>query len=150
PRRQPGPDAEGHSSIGAATSALRRASRSMNRRHRRPACSYSWHTRALHPKRGPPCPRSLWGSKLRPRNWAETPLAESGRLSAHGRPCKVGPMIRLAAMLLATAGLGGLAAAAAPANPYPGYKSTIYSDPAHWVCRPDKDDVCDHDLDATA
>src|SRR5262249_14178281 len=34
-------------------------------------------------------------------------------------------------------------------NPYPGYTSTIYTDPAHWLCRPDKDDVCDHDLDAT-
>ncbi len=59
-------------------------------------------------------------------------------------------MTRLAVVLLATAGLGGLAAAAAPGNPYPGYTSAIYSDPAHWVCRPDKDDVCDHDLDATA
>jgi hypothetical protein len=34
-------------------------------------------------------------------------------------------------------------------NPYPGYSSAIYADPAHWLCRPDKDDVCDHDLDAT-
>jgi hypothetical protein len=35
-------------------------------------------------------------------------------------------------------------------NPYPGYESVVYADPAHWLCRPDKDDVCDHDLDATA
>ena len=28
--------------------------------------------------------------------------------------------------------------------------STTYSDPAHWLCRPDLDDVCDHGLDATA
>ncbi len=34
-------------------------------------------------------------------------------------------------------------------NPYPGYESAIYADPAHWLCRPDVDDVCDHDLDAT-
>jgi hypothetical protein len=34
-------------------------------------------------------------------------------------------------------------------SPYPGYVSEIYSDPDHWLCRPDKDDVCDHDLDAT-
>jgi len=34
-------------------------------------------------------------------------------------------------------------------NPYPGYASAIYADPAHWLCRPDLDDVCDHDLDAT-
>ena len=34
-------------------------------------------------------------------------------------------------------------------NPYPGYDSAIYADPAHWLCRPDVDDVCDHDLDAT-
>jgi hypothetical protein len=38
----------------------------------------------------------------------------------------------------------------APVNPYPGYRSTIYADPAHWLCRPDTDDVCDHDLDATS
>jgi hypothetical protein len=38
---------------------------------------------------------------------------------------------------------------AASSNPYPGYHSEIYADPAHWLCRPDKDDVCDHDLDAT-
>ena len=36
-----------------------------------------------------------------------------------------------------------------PVNPYPGYQSATYADPAHWLCRPDKDDVCDHDLDAT-
>jgi Protein of unknown function (DUF3089) len=34
-------------------------------------------------------------------------------------------------------------------NPYPGYQSAIYADPANWLCRPDVDDVCDHDLDAT-
>jgi hypothetical protein len=34
-------------------------------------------------------------------------------------------------------------------NPYPGYVSSVYADPAHWLCRPDSDDVCDHDLDAT-
>jgi hypothetical protein len=45
--------------------------------------------------------------------------------------------------------------AAAPArsrdtsNPYPGYSSATYTDPAHWLCRPDKDDVCDTDMDAT-
>jgi hypothetical protein len=26
---------------------------------------------------------------------------------------------------------------------------SLYADPDHWLCRPDKDDVCDHDLDAT-
>jgi hypothetical protein len=36
-----------------------------------------------------------------------------------------------------------------PDNPYPGYRSAIYADPTHWLCRPDTDDVCDHDLDAT-
>jgi DUF3089 family protein len=35
-------------------------------------------------------------------------------------------------------------------NPYPGYSSATYADPAHWLCRPDKDDVCDHDMDATS
>ena len=40
-------------------------------------------------------------------------------------------------------------APAAPVNPYPGYHSEIYADPAHWLCRGDTDDVCDHDLDAT-
>jgi hypothetical protein len=32
---------------------------------------------------------------------------------------------------------------------YAGYRSGIYTDPVHWVCRPDADDVCDHELDAT-
>lgn len=36
-----------------------------------------------------------------------------------------------------------------PVNPYPGYVSATYADPATWLCRPDLDDVCDHDLDAT-
>jgi len=38
----------------------------------------------------------------------------------------------------------------AAVNPYPGYHSAIYADPAHWLCRGDTDDVCDHDLDATS
>lgn len=37
----------------------------------------------------------------------------------------------------------------APSNPYPGYTSATYADPSHWLCRPNTDDVCDHDLDAT-
>jgi hypothetical protein len=39
-------------------------------------------------------------------------------------------------------------ARSAPVNPYPGYRSATYADPAHWLRRPDVDDVCDHDLDA--
>ena len=35
-------------------------------------------------------------------------------------------------------------------NPYPGYSSATYADPANWLCRPDKDDVCDTDMDATS
>jgi Protein of unknown function (DUF3089) len=52
---------------------------------------------------------------------------------------------------LTSAALAGipLREAEAAANPYPGYHSEIYADPAHWLCRPDTDDVCDHDLDAT-
>ena len=38
---------------------------------------------------------------------------------------------------------------AASAAPYAGYESAIYANPAHWLCRPDEDDVCDRDLDAT-
>lgn len=29
------------------------------------------------------------------------------------------------------------------------YRSAIYADPAHWLCRPDRDDVCDRGLDTT-
>jgi hypothetical protein len=36
-----------------------------------------------------------------------------------------------------------------PPNPYPGYASAIYANTANWLCRPDTDDVCDRDLDAT-
>ena len=32
---------------------------------------------------------------------------------------------------------------------YEGYASDVYADPAHWVCRPDTDDICDDGLDAT-
>ena len=49
--------------------------------------------------------------------------------------------LRLSAVLLAGL-LGPLARAharSAPPNPYPGYMSTTYSDPAHWLCRPDLD-----------
>jgi len=35
-------------------------------------------------------------------------------------------------------------------NPYPGYQSATYADPAHWLCRPDTTDVCDDDLDTTS
>jgi DUF3089 family protein len=34
-------------------------------------------------------------------------------------------------------------------NPYPGYRSQIYADPAHWVCRPDMHDACKDNMDAT-
>ena len=59
--------------------------------------------------------------------------------------------IFLTATGLVTAALLGDATARSKAldNPYPGYQSATYTDPAHWLCRPDKDDVCDHDMDAT-
>ncbi len=60
-------------------------------------------------------------------------------------------MLRLALAVLAATVLAGSAAARhEPENPYPGYVSANYSDPAKWLCRPDKDDVCDHDMDATS
>jgi hypothetical protein len=38
----------------------------------------------------------------------------------------------------------------APTAPiYGGHHSDVYADAAAWLCRPDEDDVCDHDLDAT-
>src|SRR2546430_2751449 len=59
---------------------------------------------------------------------------------------------RISAVVLA--GLLGLLARAharsAPPTPYPAYVNMTYADPAHWLCRPDLDDVCDHGLDATA
>src|SRR5262245_5723076 len=55
----------------------------------------------------------------------------------------------LGAALLATLGFAPTAAADDPVNPYPGYHSATYADPANWLCRGDTDDVCDHDLDAT-
>ncbi|MCU1369437.1 MAG: hypothetical protein JWO77_631 [Ilumatobacteraceae bacterium] len=32
---------------------------------------------------------------------------------------------------------------------YADYESVSYDEPSHWVCRPDQDDICDGDLDAT-
>ena len=58
--------------------------------------------------------------------------------------------------LLAAALALAMGVPAAPAksrdtsNPYPGYSSATYIDPAHWLCRPDKDDVCDTNMDATS
>jgi hypothetical protein len=46
-------------------------------------------------------------------------------------------------------GAAEMARAGVAVNPYPGYESALYSDPANWLCHPDKDDACDHDLDAT-
>ena len=48
----------------------------------------------------------------------------------------------------------GVAAACGDGNggepaAYPGYESQVYADTASWLCRPDADDVCDEDLDAT-
>ena len=34
-------------------------------------------------------------------------------------------------------------------TPYAGYESEVYSDVANWLCRPDTEDVCDENLDAT-
>ena len=53
----------------------------------------------------------------------------------------------LIAALLASAATASFATDLA--SPDPGYESAIYADPDHWLCRPDKDDVCDHELDAT-
>ncbi|MCB0971909.1 MAG: DUF3089 domain-containing protein, partial [Acidimicrobiales bacterium] len=36
-----------------------------------------------------------------------------------------------------------------PIARYAGYESVSYDDASHWVCRPDADDICDGDLDAT-
>lgn len=36
-----------------------------------------------------------------------------------------------------------------PIGRYADYETQNYDDAAHWVCRPDQDDVCDGDLDAT-
>src|ERR1700730_18449476 len=33
--------------------------------------------------------------------------------------------------------------------PDAGYQSALYADRAHWLCRPDVDDVCKRDLDST-
>ena len=66
-------------------------------------------------------------------------------------PCRTfsATLAVVTAALLAT-----VAQAAEPAgtagNPYPGYRSGIYADPAAWMCRGDRaGDVCDGDLDAT-
>ena len=36
-----------------------------------------------------------------------------------------------------------------PLERYADYETVNYADPAHWVCRPDADDICDGDLTAT-
>ena len=40
-------------------------------------------------------------------------------------------------------------AAASPLERYRDYQSQEYDDPAHWVCRPDVEDICDSDLSTT-
>ncbi len=58
--------------------------------------------------------------------------------------------VALAAALVLPLWAAPAAAALDGAQPYPGYVSEVYSDPASWLCRPDMDDVCDRELDATA
>jgi hypothetical protein len=35
------------------------------------------------------------------------------------------------------------------ADPYGGYRSDVYAQARHWLCHPDRSDVCDTNLDAT-
>jgi hypothetical protein len=63
---------------------------------------------------------------------------------------RLAPAAALALLLASAAPAAAKKAPRAATNPYPGYASATYADPAHWLCRPDADDVCDHDLDATA
>ncbi len=37
----------------------------------------------------------------------------------------------------------------APPAAVEGYRSEVYGDPAHWLCRPDIDDACDTEMDTT-
>jgi hypothetical protein len=60
------------------------------------------------------------------------------------------PLAAAALALVVTAGTSAPAKSSEATNPYPGYSSATYADPAHWLCRPDKDDVCDTDMDATS
>jgi hypothetical protein len=60
------------------------------------------------------------------------------------------PLVVAALALVVTAVTSAPAKARDTTNPYPGYSSATYADPAHWLCRPDKDDVCDTDMDATS
>src|SRR6266403_1643167 len=100
------------------------------------------------------------GFRRRPSSWrarssrsavdAPRPATEARRLSSRVCRARWMAMKNLAAALAMTATIGAVASAAPPVNPYPGYTSANYTDPAKWVCRPDKDDVCDHDLDATS
>jgi hypothetical protein len=57
--------------------------------------------------------------------------------------------ILAAAISLAIAVAAASAGARDTSNPYPGYSSATYTGPANWLCRPDKSDVCDADMDAT-
>ena len=60
------------------------------------------------------------------------------------------PLCAGLALGIALAGLvPAIANAGNPGDPYAGYQSATYSDPANWLCRGDTDDVCDHDLDTT-
>ena len=67
-------------------------------------------------------------------------------MATHGllRPSR-GAWIGLSVFFVLQVGPG----AVAMEEPYAGYVSEIYADPAHWLCRPDVDGPCDHDLDAT-
>jgi len=60
------------------------------------------------------------------------------------------PAALAVAALLATVAHVVAPTRSAAENPYPGYRSGIYADPARWLCRGDRPgDVCDRDLDAT-
>jgi len=59
-------------------------------------------------------------------------------------------VVLAALALVALARPPAVTAGVLASEPYPGYRSETYADPAHWLCRPDEDDVCDHGLDATS
>ena len=75
------------------------------------------------------------------------------------RSQRVKPMAAVAiccALLVAGACGGGNGEAPLPTEtptsepaPYAGYVSTVYAVAANWLCRPDTDDFCDENLDAT-
>ncbi len=73
----------------------------------------------------------------------------SGDSDDSGSPSTAAPVSGSPTSTTANSDSAGSSDTGRPLERYADHQSQNYDDPAHWVCRPDTDDICDSNLDAT-